>query len=120
MKSFSVVKFATLSAFIGWCAPSTAGTFSCSGEVQSVAFHPTAGTLQVNTGHGVHYLCKIHESFNGVHPDICKAWYSMFLTAQASGREVRQYYNDSAGTSCSTLGNWVVPNPMPYYVELKK
>ena len=107
-------------ALIFWCTPLIAGVFSCEGHVESIALDPTSGTLQVDTGHGVHYLCQIHQAYNGVHPEICKAWYSMFLSAQASGRKVRQNYSDANGTNCNTLGNWSVPNPMPYYVVLEK
>lgn len=96
----------------------SAGNFSCAGNVSSIALGPTNGTLQVNAGYGVHYLCKIHETYNGVHPEICKAWYSMFLTAQASGRKIQQSYSDSEGTDCNTLGNWTIPKPLPYYVVL--
>ncbi len=96
---------------------SFAGT-ECKGTVKTIAFHPTGGVLQVNAGYGTHYLCKLHETFNGVHPEICKSWYSMLLTAQASGRAISQYYNFQSGQSCETVGNWDVPNPMPYYVQL--
>jgi hypothetical protein len=94
--------------------------FSCPGQVSSIAISPVGGVLQVNAGTGVHYLCKFNEPMNGVHPEVCKAWYSMFLTAQASGRTITQYYDGTNGTTCATLGNWAVPNPMPYYVELNK
>lgn len=116
MKNILICGLATLVI----SANSHAANFSCGGKINSIALNPTSGTLQVNAGHGVHYLCKIHTEFNGVHPEICKAWYSMFLTAQASDRKIEQYYNDGSGTTCSTLGSWAVPNPMPYYVELKK
>lgn len=102
-----------------WGGYASAG-FSCPGKVSSIALGPASGTLQVNAGYGVHYLCKIHIEHNGVHPEICKAWYSMFLSAQATGRQVIQYYDESAGgaQSCSELGSWKVPNPLPYYVTL--
>ena len=99
---------------------SYAANFSCAGKVSSIGLNPINGTLHVNAGYGVHYLCKVHTEFNGVHPEICRTWYSMFLAAQASDRKVEQYYNDGNGTNCTTLGSWAVPNPMPYYVELKK
>lgn len=100
----------------------TAEAFQCTGAVESIAIHPTGGTLQVNAGYGVHYLCKIHTEHNGVHPAICKTWYSMFLTAQTSGRNIDQYYSIDAGgaQSCAELGTWKVPNPLPYYVAINK
>ncbi len=96
-----------------------AGNFACVGKVELIALGPSSSLLQVNTGFGTHYLCKFSESYNGVHPETCKAWYSMFLSAQASGREITQNYNDANGTNCDTLGNWSVPNPMPYFVKIK-
>ncbi len=97
----------------------TAGIFACSGLVQSLAFGPTNGILQVNTGHGEHNLCRFDAEYHNVDPEVCKAWYSMFLTALVTNREVVQFYQDSAGTNCSTLGTSAVPNPMPYYVTIK-
>ena len=81
--------------FLTYAWSGYASAFSCSGQVVSVAIGPTNGTLQVNAGYGVHYLCRLHTEYNGVHPEICKAWYSMFLSAQASGRPVHQYYDAS-------------------------
>ena len=96
--------------------------FECAGAVESIAINPQSGILQVNAGYGVHYLCRIHTEHNGVHPAICKTWYSMFLTAQTSGRKITQVYDASAGgaQSCAELGTWKVPNPLPYYVAINK
>ena len=102
--------------------PSTsyAANFSCQGKVSTLALSPVGGTLQVNAGHGVHYLCTFHAEYNGVHPEICKAWYSMFLTAKIAGKEIKQYYSQTTGgaQNCSELGTWTDPNPMPYFVEI--
>jgi hypothetical protein len=95
-----------------------ANAFSCKGDVLSIGLGPTNGLLQVDAGYGIHYLCKLNEEFNGVDPETCKAWYSMFLTAQASARAIEQYYRDGNGLSCSNLGSWAIPNPMPYYVVI--
>jgi len=99
---------------------SHAGSFACQGKISTLAINPIGGTLQVDAGHGVHYLCKIHIEHNGIHPDICKAWYSMFLTAKVAGKEVKQNYDNTAGTeqNCAELGTWTVPNPMPYFIEI--
>ena len=107
-------------AFCLWSSSAIAG-FSCIAKVVSVALGPISGVLQVNTGYGVHYLCKIDTEYNGVQPEICKAWYAMFLSAQASGRSIAQVYDQNAGgaQSCSELGSWTVPNPLPYYVSME-
>ena len=105
--------------FIVWLFPAIAiGGVPCTGHVSTLAIGPTSGTLQVNTGYGVHYLCKFQETINGVHPEICKAWYSMFLTAKASGKQVAQYYPNGTTCSASYLGNWQVPSQFPYFVSL--
>lgn len=98
----------------------TAASYSCTGNVDTIALAPNGGMLQVNTGHGVHYLCKLQVEHNGVHPDVCKAWYAMFLSAQASGRKITQLYDPDAGIAqnCAELGSWVTPNPFPYYVYI--
>ena len=89
----------------------------CEGKVHSIALNPVGGTLTVNAGNGVHHLCNFATTQNGVNPETCKAWYSMFLTAKASGKTIRQYY-ERTDPNCGTIGNWAAPNPMPYYVEL--
>jgi len=110
--------------FLGifWGGNALAATFQCSGQVEIIALNPSNGMLQVNTGYGMHYLCQIQTEFNGVHPEVCKAWYSMFLTAQASGRPVTQNYDSTNGDAqnCSDLGSWVTPSPSPYFVSLAK
>ncbi|TQV89320.1 hypothetical protein [Aliikangiella coralliicola] len=96
-----------------------AANFSCKGKVSVLAIGPTSGILQVNAGYGVHYLCKLHEEMNGVHPEICKAWYSMFLTAKASGKQMSQSYSQIPGgpQDCASLGSWVTTTT-PYFVQI--
>ncbi|MCP4487137.1 MAG: hypothetical protein GY820_07450 [Gammaproteobacteria bacterium] len=89
----------------------------CTGLVTGLAIGPKSSILQVNNGYGWHYLCKFSAEYNGVHPDTCKAWYSMFLTAKASGKQVSQYYDN--GTVCENVGSWKVPTPFPYFVLLE-
>jgi hypothetical protein len=91
----------------------------CSGTVKTLAIGPQSGLLQVSTGYGVHYLCKLNESWNGVSPDVCKVWYSMFLAAKLSGKKIAQYYDEGAECSADSLGNWQVPTPFPYFVEIE-
>ncbi|XOV78403.1 MAG: hypothetical protein ACFHVJ_15835 [Aestuariibacter sp.] len=111
--------FFTTTLFIS-CAADAA--FHCSGKVQSIALGPKGGVLQVDAGFGVHYLCRIHDRMNDVPPEVCRAWFSMLLAAQASGREISQSYNpgDSGAQNCEQLGSWKVPNPFPYYVALSE
>ena len=91
----------------------------CTGKVTVLAIGPQSGKLQVSTGYGVHYLCQFHKTYNGVDPQICKAWYAMFLAAQSTGKSVSQYYENGAVCSAEYLGNWQVPNVFPYFVRLE-
>ena len=97
-----------------------AAAFFCPGKVTTLAIGPSNGILQVNAGYGVHYLCSLSVAMNGIPPEICRSYYSMFLAAKMAGKSINQGYDDNnvVGKSCGTLGNWAVPNPMPYWIEL--
>ncbi|XOV79505.1 MAG: hypothetical protein ACFHVJ_00755 [Aestuariibacter sp.] len=89
--------------FYAFGAMASAATYTCSGKVKFVALSPKGGMLQVNAGHGVHYLCRIHTESNGVPPEVCQAWYSMFLTAQSRGVEMHQSYNSDHGNAANLV-----------------
>jgi hypothetical protein len=62
---------------------------------------------------GVVNICGLDQSQAG-RPSIkaCEAWYSAFLTAQASSRQVTLYFTESeplnqGATTCAALGAWV-------------
>lgn len=94
-------------------------TFSCSGKVTTLAIGPTTGVLQVGTGYGIHYLCNLNKEMNGVNPETCRAWYSMFLTAKMADKKINQNYAQTASVQgCANLGNWSVPNSFPYWTEI--
>lgn len=99
-------------------ANTTAGDFACTGKVTSVGIGTTTGILYVEAGHGMHYLCKIHETYNGVHPQICQSWQSMFMTAKLAKKEITQAYNGTEGQDCTTLGHWKIPTPFPHYTVM--
>jgi len=89
----------------------------CSGQVSNLAIGPTNGLLQVNYGHGWHYICSFKAAHNGVDPEVCKIWWSMLLSAQSLKKEIHFYYDDSLG-GCSNLPNWATPVPSPYFVKM--
>ena len=91
---------------------------TCTGPVRTLAIGPASGYLQVDAGYGVHYLCRFDAIANGVDPATCKAWYSLFLMARATGKNVNQSYQGTTATSCAQLGSWRVPVEMPYWIDL--
>lgn len=102
-------------------AAAQAGTFSCSGKVTLLALHPQNGIVQVSNGHGVHYLCQLQAVYQGVPAEVCSAMYSMLLAAKASGKAINfMYSSPDDAKSCATLGNWAVPDPFPYFIEIKE
>jgi len=91
----------------------------CSGFVRVLAIGPKSGILQVDSGFGVHYLCKVHDVMNGVHPEICKTWFTMFMTAKIANKKIAQYYDDGSICSAEYLGNWAIPKVFPYFVNME-
>lgn len=113
MRTLSLV----LLSFI-FFANSLAADIVCTGNVSTVAFGPTSGLLSVSNGYGVEYLCNFNQSYNGVDPRTCKAWYAMLLTAKASSKKISMHYDATTDWQCNQVGNWAVPNPFPYWVEI--
>jgi len=94
--------------------------FTCDGKVNTLALEPQNGFLWLSTGYGVHFLCNVASIQNNVDPAMCRTLYTMLMAAKLSGKTIRQHY-DHAGTSgksCSTLGSWSAPDPLPYFVEI--
>ena len=105
------------------CISGSAGAsyFTCEGQVQSLALGPTNGIVQVNTGHGWHYICSLNYTMAHVTQETCQAWFGALLTAQSTGAVILQAYNivDGGSQNCGELGSFVAPNPLPYFLEIK-
>jgi len=100
---------------------STSAVFAetyCEGKVKFLNISDASGVLQLDIGTGVHYICKPKQTMNGVYPAVCKAWYSMFLAAQAADKSIRQHYLSKDPEICTKLPNWEVPRPFPNFIEL--
>ena len=52
----------------------------CSGTITRLAISP-GGTVQVNYGHGVHYVCSLEQAYSGFNPETCKVLYATMLSA---------------------------------------
>jgi hypothetical protein len=50
------------------------------------------------------YFCTFNDSVNGVTPEACKGILAVLLAAQASGKQIRLWFDDS--NSCSTNRGW--------------
>ncbi len=110
-----------LAVSVLFCSSNTlAAAIVCTGQVSSLALNPTNGIVQANIGFGFWYLCSVSTSINGVPTEVCKTWYSTLLANQATGRPYSMYFDNGTALQCSQLGNWAVPNPMPYYVVTEK
>lgn len=94
----------TLAAAI-FCAPAMAVEYSCVGPVSGVTVS-LAGVVSAESAGGQNwgYFCQIGATTNNASSDACKAVLSLLLTAQATGKSVRLWYNDS--NTCSTYRGW--------------
>jgi len=91
-------------------------SFACTG-VPRVAMN-VGGSVLINIGYGWHSICSPTTTINNVSPDNCRELHKEFMLAQATNKAITFYYdyNNTSGKTCSTLGNWVTPNPFPYFI----
>ena len=107
-------------------AQSAFANFSCSGTVQYLAVNSGSSLYVVIGTFGVWAICGLNGSTsNGgttVNVDACKAWYSALLANQKTGSVITFYFasasNGANGPECTALGTWVLPNPVPYHMEI--
>lgn len=92
------------------CAAPAWATYSCIGTVDAVSVSPGTGIVVVYMSSGLNavYLCNVDtssSSANGtVTPTQCKAFLSLLMSAQATGRSVQLTFNDSL--TCTTHDAW--------------
>jgi hypothetical protein len=108
------------------CQQASAAAMSCVTPIIQVG---TSGwgsvTLSTNFSSAA-LTCSLSGTINTVTASTCQAWYGTFLSAQATGRPVRLFY-DTAETYNTTLqlnvctganfGSWVWR--VPYYVMVE-
>lgn len=92
---------------------------TCEGTLSYLALN-SWGSVYVNVGFGIWAVCGVRTTYTAggitIEPETCRAWYAAFLAAQRSGGSIRLYFNDPIA-SCAAVGNWVVPNPLPYHMD---
>ncbi|GFE83477.1 hypothetical protein GCM10011487_54770 [Steroidobacter agaridevorans] len=93
--------FAVALAFAG-----SAQAYTCQGRVTGVTLSPS-GQLTAAEIAGLQwpYLCELNgSSESNATTQTCKAIYALLLTAQASGKHVQLWFNDSG--DCTTHTAW--------------
>lgn len=119
-----------------WTAESArAGAVACSAKVLNVAMTP-GGELAIHAqGLGWWYMCQLQTTTNvnvyptatgsnivTIAPETCQALMAQMLTAKATQKDVLFYldYNTLPTPSCASgmAGNWIIPNPYPYFMDL--
>lgn len=115
-------------ALILSCAASapTQANFTCSGSISYLGLSYD-GVLVVSVGFGIWNVCNVNTSYsNGgisLESATCRAWYASILAAKKTGDPVVLYFlsnaNTSNGPECSAIGSWVMPNPLPYFLQVQ-
>lgn len=79
--------------------------YTCTGPVTGLSLS-NGGVVTISGFNGIvdGYLCQIGASANNVSSDTCKAMYARLLIAEATGKSLTLYFNDSL--TCSTQPNW--------------
>lgn len=81
---------------------------------------PAGRTVMCNTSGSI--TAQIGGSTGNitVTPETCKAWISMFLTAQATQKDVVLKFDSTALTTCALMPSFkdTYPIPFPYWVSI--
>lgn len=89
-------------------AQASAANYACAGPVNGVTVGP-GGVVSAESAGGQHwgYFCQIGATTNNVDSDACKGILAVLLAAQASGKSVNIWYNDSSDcTWHASNGGW--------------
>jgi len=107
-------------ACLALAATSAQANFTCSGQVSYLGVNSQDMVYVAVTGFGVWAICKLGDTWSGVSPNSCKAWYAGLLAAKRADSGVALYFDSSAtgnnGSQCTALGSWSVSPP--YHIDL--
>ena len=100
--------------------------FTCGGNITYLGLNYTGTVVVAVAGFGIWSICNFNEPIsNGgitIGPETCRAWYATLLANQKANQAVTLYFTSSANTSngaeCTALGNWSLPNPLPYFMQI--
>ncbi|MEO8018736.1 MAG: hypothetical protein ABI769_13050 [Pseudomonadota bacterium] len=114
-------------ALILGCAASmpSRANFTCSGPISYMGLSYN-GSINVSVGFGIWGICNLNSPLAsggiGIEPSTCRGWYASILASKKAGEQITLYFTSNANTAngaeCSALGSWVVPNPLPYFLEV--
>jgi hypothetical protein len=111
----------TLAAII-FSTPAFAGTLTCAGTVEKVAYHSDVGPgrlmLKLSSMNTPVFICSpdaewvVSGTPYKTPPATCKAMYATFLAARMSGAVINYVHfdGDAVPPSCDAWGNWQYAN----------
>lgn len=105
-----------ISLALGLGMGTATASITCTGNIERLALSIN-GLVQVDYGHGVHYVCRLTSVYNTVEPEACRALYSMLLAAELSNREV--FFNYNTYAACADLPDWAAPSPASHHFGVK-
>lgn len=98
----------------------TNAAVTCEGPVYSVSIEPDGG-VWTHYGYGWHRVCFLNRDWSvyrtpsgnpvTVNPETCAGLMSSLMTSKSTGRKIKPSFNRD---DCN-IGNWVDPNPAPYF-----
>jgi hypothetical protein len=119
-ESFMYTKKMVVTAAAFCFASSPAVAVVCQGVVLNADIQAD-GLVVVNFGYGHNSVCYLNSNLTvnrgpaygavTITPTTCQALYSMFLTSKTTGKYISPHFDRP---DCN-IGNWVIPNPYPYY-----
>ena len=117
--------------YIGNSVSAYAETRACSTKIGSVG-HDLEGAVWIGTGLGWWRVCNTTSAMqvfslpgsagpSSIPVGSCEALLAQFMTARETQRNVIFFmdFGAAAAPACAPgmLGQWVTPNPYPYYIE---
>ena len=92
----------------------------CEGKVKTVWTEGGGNVYIVGSWRNDHtQICNLTSTWNGVRPEVCKAWLSTAQLAYSEKSDVTVRYTDSDIKSCSTIPVYEAA-PVPNYIMLTK
>lgn len=87
-----------------------APAYVCQGVVKGVSVDTSGDLLVASVGTSMTWprFCNVGQLVNGVAPAACKAYYTLFLTSQTTGRPVTVWIHGDANdtNACASLAAW--------------
>ncbi len=94
-----------------WSSPALAAPQWCSGSIEMTWLDNSGTVVVVGSWRNDHTLvCSTTQSWNGIAPAVCNAWFRLLLTAQVLKSQVIVYYPEApACNALPTYGSSLAP-----------